>query len=236
MLRQGLKAVAKLVSARTLNELAQVGPTLKVASTHIESTQLVAPALNQLAQVAPGEAAAAAGDDSLEGLYGQQADMFEREFLTETEFSLLFANDAVALDRLGVSSVEELGASSCTHPCVASCHMSVSYLSQPRLSLPLFPSLYLSLHLFTSLCLSLPPPTPAACRSTDTHTCRLPSSTAAHTLSSRIPALSHWRRIPLQQRACSKAQALVCNKALLCSTDSSATKHSSAPHVRKALL
>ena len=42
------------------------------------------------------------------GLYGQEQDMFDRDFLTENEFRSLFQHDDQALNRMGVRSVEEV--------------------------------------------------------------------------------------------------------------------------------
>ena len=46
--------------------------------------------------------------DVFAGLYGQEQDLFDREYLTENEFRALFVHDDNALNRMGVRSVEEV--------------------------------------------------------------------------------------------------------------------------------
>ena len=52
------------------------------------------------------------------GLYGQEQDLFDREYLTENEFRALFVHDDDALNRMGVRSVEEVPRLICASPCV----------------------------------------------------------------------------------------------------------------------
>ena len=58
--------------------------------------------LDDLKKVSPEEST------ELSGLYGQERDIFDRDYLTEVEFRALFAGDDAALHRIGVRSVEEL--------------------------------------------------------------------------------------------------------------------------------
>jgi len=66
---------------------------------------LSARTLDDLKKVSPGDATL---DRALSGLYGEEQNIFERDYLTEIEFRALFFGDDEALHRMGVRSVEEL--------------------------------------------------------------------------------------------------------------------------------
>ena len=58
--------------------------------------------LDELKRVSPED------NQSMSHMYVVRQDIFDREYLTEPEFRMLFADDKAALDRMGVKSVQEV--------------------------------------------------------------------------------------------------------------------------------